>query len=306
MSDCCRTTVKPGGQAPASSCPQCGREGRPVDRITVQALLKPEMRGAVNGSRYLFCETADCPVVYYAADGVQFRKDQVRVRVGLKETEDPIPVCYCFGVTERMVHEEIRRTGRSTAAIRIRAEVKAGNCRCDVENPSGRCCLGEVIRAEKQAAAESLRIGMEESMRTQQGATEQVPAVSSVGAPKPAIMATSAGGLLAAFLASVCCLGPLAFAVLGVGAGATGFLAGTAGFLKALLPYQPLFIGLTGLLLGVSFYLAYRSPRTVCVPGAACLPAVGRFSMRTLLWIVAAVAVILVLAPYWLEWLTGP
>lgn len=126
-----------------------------VDRITLQALLKPEARSKVDGSPYRFCATPDCPFVYYGGDGIQLRKDQLRVRVGLKETEDPVPLCYCFGVTERMIREEIQRTGRSTAATRIRAEVKAGNCRCEVENPSGRCCLGEVIRAEKRAATES-------------------------------------------------------------------------------------------------------------------------------------------------------
>jgi bacterioferritin-associated ferredoxin len=107
----------------------------------------------VNGSSYVFCETAHCPVVYYTADGTEFEKNQVRVRVGLKETEDPVPVCYCFGVTEGMIHEEVQRTGRSSASARIGVEVKEGNCRCEMENPSGRCCLGEVRQAEKRAAA---------------------------------------------------------------------------------------------------------------------------------------------------------
>ena len=154
MSDCCKVPVGTN-KGKALLCRQCGREGKPVGRITLQALLKPEMLGVVNGSHYRFCETPDCPVVYYADDGTQFRKDQIRVRVGLKETEDPIPVCYCFGVTEQMIRDEVQRTGQSTASARIRAEVKVGNCRCEVENPSGRCCLGEVIRAEKRAASES-------------------------------------------------------------------------------------------------------------------------------------------------------
>ena len=37
-------------------------------------------------------------------------------------------------------------TGRSTIAERIAAEVKAGNCACEVKNPSGKCCLGDVTR----------------------------------------------------------------------------------------------------------------------------------------------------------------
>ena len=154
MIECCKAPGESTRQGDRFQCRQCGCEGRPVDRSTVQALLKSEALGEVNGSHYLFCATADCPVVYYAADGTQFRKEQVRVRVGLKETEDPVPVCYCFRVTERMIREEIQRTGRSSASARIRAEVKEGNCRCEVENPSGRCCLGDVIQVEKRAAAE--------------------------------------------------------------------------------------------------------------------------------------------------------
>lgn len=118
--------------------------------------------------------------------------------------------------------------------------------------------------------------------------------------PKGSLTATSAGGLLAAFLASVCCIGPLVFAALGVGVGATGFLAGTASFLKALLPYRPVFIGLTACLLGLAFYLAYRKPGASCAPGMPCGAVSGRRANRALLWIVTALAMALVLAPYWL------
>jgi mercuric ion transport protein len=242
----------------------------------VDALLKPELRAGLNGTRYVFCETPDCPVVYFALDGTRFTKDQIRVQVGLKEKEDPILVCYCFGVTERMIREEIERTGRSTASSRIRIEVKAGACRCEVENPSGRCCLGEVSRVEKRG------VGLR----------------NESGGAAPTI--TTTGSLLAAFLASLCCVGPLVLAALGVGVGATGFLAGTAGALKVLLPYRPVFIGLTSLLLGVAFYQAYRKPQSACAPGAVCVPASSRRKARVVLWAVAALALALVLSPYWL------
>ena len=68
------------------------------------------------------------------------------MRVGVKETADPIPVCYCFGFTRGDIHDEIAETGGSTIAERISAEVKAGNCACEVKNPSGKCCLGSVTR----------------------------------------------------------------------------------------------------------------------------------------------------------------
>ncbi|MCI0428436.1 MAG: hypothetical protein L0Z46_10515 [Nitrospiraceae bacterium] len=133
---------------------------------------------------------------------------------------------------------------------------------------------------------------------------------ASTAAPLPetakaATTASTAGGLLAAFLASICCIGPVVFAALGVGVGATGFLADTAGVLKALLPYRPLFIGLTMILLGWSFYFAYRKPAVGDVSCHACVPASGVRSNRWLLWIIAGLAVALVLAPYWLELATG-
>lgn len=277
MAACC--VVGPAATTEATTgvvCQQCGRPGKPVDRITVDALLKPELRAGLNGTRYVFCETPDCPVVYVALDGTRFTKDQIRVRVGLKETEDPILVCYCFGVTERMIREEMERTGRSTASSRIRAEVKAGHCRCEVENPSGRCCLGEVSRVEKRG------VGLR----------------NESGGAAPTI--TTTGSLLAAFLASLCCVGPLVLAALGVGVGATGFLAGAAGALKAFLPYRPFFIGLTALLLGAGFYLTYRTPKSACASGTTCAPLSDRRRGRLILWIASGLALALILAPYWL------
>lgn len=151
MTGCCNGASAACGSEETQPCPSCHRPGKPVARGTVEALVRPKLRDSLNGEAYRFCETPTCPLVYYTGGGARVLKQQLRVRVGLKETDDPITVCYCLGVTARMIRDEIEQTGRSTASLRIRAEVKAGNCRCEVENPSGRCCLGDVIQAEKQA-----------------------------------------------------------------------------------------------------------------------------------------------------------
>jgi mercuric ion transport protein len=137
-------------------------------------------------------------------------------------------------------------------------------------------------------------------------------AVSSVSTTAPpsvtattATTASTAGGLLAAFLASICCIGPVVFAALGVGVGATGFLADTADFLKMLLPYRLLMIGLTMAFLGYSFYFAYRKPAIGHAACQTCVPVSGARQNRLLLWIIAGLAVALVLAPYWLELAIG-
>jgi hypothetical protein len=102
-------------------------------------------------TQYYFCDASDCDVVYFAleAEAPMFRREDLVVRVGAKETGDPIPVCYCFGFTRKDIENEIAETGRSTVADRIKTEVNAGNCACEVRNPSGKCCLGDVTRTVK-------------------------------------------------------------------------------------------------------------------------------------------------------------
>jgi hypothetical protein len=126
------------------ACPQCRKPGRPVADATIRAMLDPELAREMLVSERRFCKNPDCDVVYYAARGAAVRKQDVRVRVGLKETEDPIPLCYCFGFDRSDVEREIAQTGGCTIPERIAAEISAGRCACEIKNPSGACCLGEV------------------------------------------------------------------------------------------------------------------------------------------------------------------
>jgi len=123
-----------------------------VDILTVKSLVRQLPLGMPN-TQYYFCDAPDCEVVYFAfdAEAPRFAREELMVRVGAKETADPIPVCYCFGFTRKDIQREIAETGRSTVAGRITGEVKAGNCACEVKNPSGKCCLGDVTRAAQDA-----------------------------------------------------------------------------------------------------------------------------------------------------------
>ena len=150
MSDCCKLP-EPAAAATDDHCRRCGETGRRVLRETMESLLKPEALERLADEPYYFDRTPECDVVYFSNEaGFYFQKDELKVRVGLKETESPIPLCYCFGHTAESAREEILATGRSTVTERITAEVQAGNCACEVKNPAGKCCLGEVNRVVKQ------------------------------------------------------------------------------------------------------------------------------------------------------------
>jgi hypothetical protein len=159
MSDCCSTDSSRAAAAkpPAGTkvnCPRCGQPGQPVARQTLKHQVKPEHLKTVESGSFNFCRTATCEVAYFSDSGVALTKADVRTRIGLKETEDPVQLCYCFGFTEAMVREEIHATGGCTIPQRIAGEVKAGNCACEIRNPQGSCCLGNVTVAVKKALSD--------------------------------------------------------------------------------------------------------------------------------------------------------
>ncbi len=150
MSDCC--VVAHTGEIP--TCPMNGQRTKPVGRRTVESLTKPEARRALTPQPYYFCDAPDCDTVYVSALGDHVvTKDMLSVRVGIKETEDPIPLCYCFGYDRQLVWDDIRRNGDTEIQSVITQRVKAGECRCEETNPSGGCCLGSVAKAIKYAQA---------------------------------------------------------------------------------------------------------------------------------------------------------
>jgi len=106
---------------------------------------------------------------------------------------------------------------------------------------------------------------------------------------------TLAGAVGTAFLASLCCIGPLLFVALGVGAGLASRFE----------PLRPVFTVLTLVLLAFGFYTVYGAPRrtrsaaAACAPGAACAAPRDRTRDRWILWVATVIAVVILTFPQW-------
>jgi Zinc binding domain len=160
ISECCPAesprrilTPQPARETEAN-CPVCGHAGRPVTLETLKQQVKPEHLEKVETGVFHFCRTATCEMVYFNERAVALTKADVRERIGLKETQDPVPICYCFGFTEKMVADELRATGECAIPQRIAAEIRAGHCACEIRNPQGSCCLrnvNAVVRRQMKA-----------------------------------------------------------------------------------------------------------------------------------------------------------
>lgn len=96
------------------------------------------------------------------------------------------------------------------------------------------------------------------------------------------------GAVGAAIIASVCCIGPVVLAGLGIGAVAAA---------QQFAPYRPLFLTITAAFLAFGFYFAYRRPKQAACEGEVCeTPQIARWG-RPLLWIATVIAAGLVTFP---------
>ncbi|MBT3321938.1 MAG: hypothetical protein HN392_06595 [Anaerolineae bacterium] len=136
---------KPKVTSVSGACPTSGALGKRVDTQIVKAMLSVPLN-ILMAESYRFCAAPDCPTVYYSEDGQQvFIEADLRERVYQKHAEDEdISICYCFQHTARSIGNEIAESGNSTAIAEITAGIKAGQCACDIRNPQGDCCLGNV------------------------------------------------------------------------------------------------------------------------------------------------------------------
>ena len=128
-------------------CSHCRTHGQPVDELTIKALLTELALRRFEPADYRFCPDPGCAVVYFSETGPAFSTQDVRVRVWHKEPPGGRLICYCFDENETAIAAEIRDAGVSRAADRVRAHIAAHRCACEVRNPRGACCLGDVIAA---------------------------------------------------------------------------------------------------------------------------------------------------------------
>lgn len=141
---CCLVEEKTPAPARAA-CPVSGTLSRKIQRRTLEHLLKTEKIGSIQNHQYYYCKEPTCDVVYFPNQNVPFfSTGDVAVKVFVKDQGDDVPVCYCFDWTRARIKQQISEIGHSTAVLEIAREIKAGHCACDVKNPKGECCLGDV------------------------------------------------------------------------------------------------------------------------------------------------------------------
>lgn len=155
MNDCCGSPV---AEPRAHACASCAERGSPVQLQTVKALLTEVALRRLQLTHYRFCANATCETVYFGDAGDQFGTADIRVHVWQKQPGGGRLLCYCFGETEADIRRDLLEHRRTDVVARIREHIAAQRCACDIRNPRGACCLGDVMAAVKRIERSMLSV----------------------------------------------------------------------------------------------------------------------------------------------------
>ncbi len=143
MSDCC--TIPSNQLGTAGVCPVCGQKGKPVDLNTVRALTRRNFPNYGELTQGFICLNPEDKTVYYFNDlKITVNQKDVVTNVGFKSQSYIKTVCYCFQHTADNIIDDYIKNNISNIENDVRQKVKEKRCSCEVSNPKGKCCLGDI------------------------------------------------------------------------------------------------------------------------------------------------------------------
>lgn len=141
--DCCAPSsyVEPAN----INCPSCGEKGKCVPIITLKSLLAASSLETIEpDNTYAFCPISSCNTVYFSGTHSQkYEEDALKVPVFQKNLSMDVPICYCFDWTRDRLVQAV--SDNHDPIDHIKGHVQSNRCGCEVNNPQGACCLGNVI-----------------------------------------------------------------------------------------------------------------------------------------------------------------
>lgn len=126
-------------------CPICNNLAKKVSEVTLKSFLKKEEQENLTSLKdFYFCKTPSCKVVYFRKNLILEEKHLTK-EIGLKDWINPSTVCYCFNWTVEKIKNDI-----SIVLHNIKSQMHTAKCACEINNPSGSCCLKDIKAVIKE------------------------------------------------------------------------------------------------------------------------------------------------------------
>ncbi|CAG0982811.1 hypothetical protein ANRL3_02242 [Anaerolineae bacterium] len=145
MSDCCCPDTSSSSKT-KQACPECGSTCKSAGMPTLYHQVRfPENQGLITDS-YYFCPAKACSLAYFSNAGNTVSKQHLRSYQAIQDDT----LCYCFDIAAEQYVSALE--GRRADAIKafVIQRTQAGECACEVRNPSGQCCLANFKHLENE------------------------------------------------------------------------------------------------------------------------------------------------------------
>ena len=100
----------------------------------------------------IFVLPKNCKVVYFDTSNKEYTLSDIKISVHQKDDSLSTPVCYCFNWTKEKIKQNVENKLTPNPLEHIRENIKENRCGCEVNNPQGSCCLGNVTKYIKGLA----------------------------------------------------------------------------------------------------------------------------------------------------------
>lgn len=144
MADCCNNSKEIKIES-VLECPSCQHKAKSVKLNTIKSMLKPSSLETLNAKEnHYFCSSEGCDIVYFDTLKKAYLVSDIKVAIHQKDKSSTTPICYCFDWTKEKISEHVKNGNANKPVEHISQNIKENRCGCEVNNPQGSCCLGNV------------------------------------------------------------------------------------------------------------------------------------------------------------------
>lgn len=144
MSDsCCSTNTSTKTK---QICPECSSTCKSVGMPTLYHQVRfPENQSIVTDC-YYFCPAKTCPIAYFSNADNTIPKLHLRSYQSIHNDA----LCYCFDIDAEQYLSALKDQRAEPIKAFVMQRTQAGECACEIRNPSGQCCLANFKRLENE------------------------------------------------------------------------------------------------------------------------------------------------------------
>lgn len=144
MTDCCTRTSNKNAPLP---CPECGAFCKPVGLKTLLHQISFPHNMQIKEGQYHYCHNKDCAIGYFSL-GERIDKQHLKHYRQIRQD----CLCYCFDISMQQYMDALADNKTHAQEIKdfVTRQTRKELCACEIQNPSGLCCLARFKRLERK------------------------------------------------------------------------------------------------------------------------------------------------------------